>query len=335
MDTKNILHNLQNNALVKQAPLNETLAKLQDLHHQASDYIKQSKASNTWKAYKSDWHHFQSWCQDHKQISLPSSPSTVALYLSHCASTLRLKTATIQRRIVSISQYHIGQNYPDPCKTPEVKECWRGIRRSLGIAPTQKAPLVIDQLKDILRLIPNSLIGKRDRALLLVGFSGAFRRSEIVSLNYEDLEFTKQGVIVHLRRSKTDQLGEGRKVGLPFGHNTFSCPVTAIKDWLKASQIKQGALFLGVNRHSQLLQTRLTDRQVANVVKKYCKLLGLDAALFSGHSLRSGLATTAAIAGASERDIMKQTGHRNSAMVRRYIRDAEVFRDNVAGKIGL
>lgn len=333
MNTKNLLENLQNNALVKQPPSNSALSKLLDLHNQTSEYIKSAKAANTWRGYKSDWQHFFNWSKEHNLECLPSSPSTIAMYLAHCASTL--KTATIQRRIVAISQFHTGQHYSDPTKSPEVKECWRGIRRTKGIAQIQKSPILVDHLKNILQLIPNTLLGKRDRALLLVGFTSAFRRSEIVALNYEDLEFSREGVIVNLRKSKTDQMGEGRKVGLPYSRDPKQCPVIALKKWLEVAAIKEGAIFRGVNRHSQVLPGRLTDRQVANTVKKYCEQIGLDSTLFSGHSLRSGLATSAAIAGASERQIMAQTGHKNSAMVRRYIRNAEVFRDNVVSKIGL
>jgi integrase len=333
MNTKNILENLQNNALIKQTPSNSALSTLLDLHNQTSEYIKQAKSSNTWKAYKADWQDFLSWCNERQQLSLPASPATVAMYLSDRANTH--KTSSLQRRIASIAQMHIGNKLDDPTKSPEVKECWRGIRRTKGIAQTQKSPILVDHLKNILQLIPNTLLGKRDKALLLVGFTSAFRRSEIVALNYEDLEFSREGVIINLRKSKTDQMGEGRKVGLPYSRDSKQCPVIALKKWLELAAIKEGAIFRGVNRHSQVLPGRLTDRQVANTVKKYCEIIGLDSTLFSGHSLRSGLATSAAIAGASERQIMAQTGHKNSAMVRRYIRDAEVFRDNVVSKIGL
>jgi site-specific recombinase XerD len=328
-------NNIDDLSSTQTALVNQTLsiANLETLHHQTSEYIKQAKSSNTWKAYKTDWQDFLNWCNKHKQSSLPASPSTVAMYLTNRASTH--KTSSLQRRIASIAQMHIGNKLSDPTKSPEVRECWRGIRRSKGIAQTQKAPLLVDNVKEIIRLIPKTLIGQRDKALLLVGFTSAFRRSEIVALNVEDLEFTKQGLIIILRKSKTDQLGEGRKVGLPHSRDSKQCPVVSLKKWLEVAAIKQGAIFCGVNRHSQLLPGRLTDRQVANTVKKYCEQIGLDPTLFSGHSLRSGLATSAAIAGASERQIMQQTGHKNSAMVRRYIRDAEVFRDNVVSKIGL
>lgn len=314
-------------------PQTLSIAKLQALHDQTNNYIKHAKSNNTWKAYKSDWQDFLNWCNEHSLLSLPAMPSTIALYLSNCASILKI--SSIQRRIASIAQMHIGNKLDDPTKTPEVRETWRGIRRAKGVAQTQKSPILVDHIKEILSHIPNSLIGKRDKALLLIGFTSAFRRSELVSLDVTDLEFTRDGVVLNLRKSKTDQEGEGRKVGIPYSRNSKQCPVVSLKKWLEVAVIKDGAIFRGVNRHSQVLPGRLTDKQVTNTIKKYCELIGLDASLFSGHSLRSGLATSAAIAGASERQIMAQTGHKNSTMVRRYIRDAEVFRDNVVNKLGL
>lgn len=333
MDTKNILHNLQNNALVKQDPLSTTLAKLQDLHHQASDYIKQSKASNTWKAYKSDWHHFQVWCQDHKQISLPASPETITYYITSLATTY--KTSTIQRRLATIAQHHQGNGFDDPTKHILVKETWKGLRRAKGTSQTQKSPVLIDQLKQILFQLPKTTKGIRDKALLLIGLCCGFRRSELVSLNVDDLKFVREGLVITLRKSKTDQEQQGRDIALPYTNNKYLCPIHSLKDWLKASSIKEGAIFRSVNRHGQIMDSRLSDKAVSLIVKHYVGTLGLDSKLFAGHSLRAGLVTSLALAGLSESAISRQSGHKSSQMIKRYIRHANLFQDHPVTKLGL
>lgn len=333
MDTKNILDNLQNRALVKQDPLSTTLAKLTDLHHQATDYIRQSKSSNTWKAYKSDWQHFQVWCKDHQQISLPSSPETIVLYITSLASTHKI--STIQRRLASIAQHHQGNNFDDPTKTAVVKECWKGLRRAKGTSQTQKSPVLVEQLKEILFQLSKNAKGLRDRALLLIGLCAGLRRSELVSLNVEDIKFVREGMILTLRKSKTDQEQQGRDIGLPFSRNKYLCPIHSLKDWLKHSSIKSGALFRTVNRHQQILDSRLTSQSIALIVKEYVGHLGLDSKLFSGHSLRAGLVTSLALAGLSESAIMRQSGHKSSAVLRKYIRHSELFKDNAIDKLGL
>lgn len=333
MDTKNILDNLQNNALVRQDPLSTTLAKLTDLHQQATDYIRQSKSSNTWKAYKSDWQDFLSWCKDHQQISLPASPETIVLYITALASTH--KTSTIQRRLASIAQHHQGNGLNDPSKTALVKECWKGLRRSKGTSQTQKSPVLVEQLKQILFQLPKNTKGLRDRSLLLVGLCAGLRRSELVSLDVEDVRFVREGMIITLRKSKTDQEQQGRDIGLPYSRNKYLCPIHSLKDWLKLSNIKAGAIFRTVNRHQQILDSRLTSQSVALIVKEYVKDLGLDSKLFAGHSLRAGLVTSLALVGLSESQIMRQSGHRSSAVLRKYIRHSELFKDNAIDKLGL
>jgi integrase len=179
------------------------------------------------------------------------------------------------------------------------------------------------------------MIGARDRALILLGFAGAFRRSELVGLDVEDCAFGKDGLTVTLRRSKTDQEGAGRRIGIPFGSNPETCPVRTMQTWIERAGIGAGPLFRSINRHGQVQPGRLSGIDVARVVKKLAQRAGLDAAKYAGHSLRAGHATSAAIAGASERSIMNQTGHRSVQMVRRYIRDGSLFRENSAGKLGL
>jgi integrase len=217
----------------------------------------------------------------------------------------------------------------------------KGIRRTKGTAPTQKAAALIDDIRAMVDATDAGLIGLRDRALILLGFAGAFRRSELVGLDVDDCAFSKDGLTVNLRRSKTDQAGAGRKVGIPYGSNPSTCPVRNLNEWIERAGIMsgegepRGPLFRSINRHGQVQPGGLSGIDVARVVKKLATRAGLDAAKYAGHSLRAGHATSAAIAGASERSIMNQTGHRSVQMVRRYIRDGSLFRENSAGKLGL
>lgn len=334
MDTKNILGNLQNHALIKQTPLNETLAKLSDLHQQATNYITYSKSSATWKAYRSDWNHFNNWCQEHHFQALPSSPEVIVLYITSLASTH--KTSTIQRRLASVAQMHTGNNFDDPTKTTLVKETWKGIRRSKGIGQVGKNPLLVEELKKILFALPNTPKAIRDKSLLLVGLCCGFRRSELVSLNVEDIRFVREGMIITLRKSKTDQESMGRELAIPYAaKNPYLCPIKSLKDWLTLSKIRTGAIFRTINRHGQILDGRLTSQSVALLVKQYVGHLGLDSKLFSGHSLRAGLVTSLALAGLSESAIMRQSGHRSSAVLKKYIRHANLFQDHPLDKLGL
>jgi integrase len=183
--------------------------------------------------------------------------------------------------------------------------------------------------------LPEGSLGLRDRALLLIGFSGAFRRSELVALDVSDVAFNREGLVVTIRRSKTDQESAGRKIGIPYGSNPATCPIRSLQDWLERSGIHEGPLFRPINRHGRMASVRLSGGAVAEIVKRYVEAVGLDATTFAGHSLRSGLATSAAMAGASERAIMAQTGHRSVNTVRRYIRDGSLFRENAVAVVGL
>jgi integrase len=216
-----------------------------------------------------------------------------------------------------------------------VRNTLKGIRRTLGTAPAQKAPTLTDDIRAMIAATDAGAIGARDRALVLLGFAGAFRRSELVGLDAEDCAFGKDGLTVTLRRSKVDQEGAGRKVGIPYGANPETCPVRTMRAWIEAAAISGGPLFRSINRHGHVQPGRLSGIDVARVVKKLAQRAGLDSAKYAGHSLRAGHATSAAIAGASERSIMNQTGHRSVQMVRRYIRDGSLFRENSAGKLGL
>jgi integrase len=300
---------------------------------QAREFIRASKAESTLRGYRSDWRNFVAWCEWHNVCPLPALPEVVASYIAECAS--HLKVGSIQRRLNAIAEAHKAVGLDSPTSAGMVRNTLKGIRRSLGTAPAQKAPALTDDIRAMVGVCDAGLIGLRDRALILLGFAGAFRRSEVVGLDLGDLDFGKDGLTVHLRRSKTDQDGKGRKIGIPYGSNPDTCPVRVLQSWLQAAGLAEGPAFLTINRHGQMLGSRLAAADVARVVKKLALRAGPDPARYAGHSLRAGHATSAAIAGASERSIMNQTGHRSVQMVRRYIRDGSLFRENSAGKLGL
>jgi len=299
----------------------------------AREFARQSKAENTLRGYRGDWKDFCRWCGQRELCPLPASPETVAAYIAECAG--RLKVGSIQRRLNAIAEAHKAVGIDSPTSAGMVRNTIKGIRRTLGTAAVQKAAALTDDIRAMLSATDAGLIGVRDRAMILLGFAGAFRRSELVGLDLEDCSFSKDGLTITLRRSKTDQDGAGRKIGIPFGSNPETCPVRTVQAWMDESGITTGPLFRSITRHGRLRPGRLAGIDVARVVKKLAKRAGLDAAKYGGHSLRSGHATSAAIAGATERSIMAQTGHRSVQMVRRYIRDGSLFRENSAGKLGL
>jgi site-specific recombinase XerD len=308
-------------------------ADIVPLPEQVREYIRASKAENTLRGYQSDWRDFCGWCEARGLGPLPASAETVATYIAECAG--RLKVGSIQRRLNAIAEAHKAVGMESPTHHSTVTNTMKGIRRTLGRAPVQKAATLTDDIRAMVNATDAGIIGARDRALVLLGFAGAFRRSERVGLVAEDCAFGKDGLTVTLRRSKVDQEGIGRKIGIPYGSNPETCPVRVLMGWLELATIITGPLFRSINRHGQVQAGRLSDIDVARVVKKLAERAGLDAAKYAGHSLRAGHATSAAIAGASERSIMNQTGHRSVQMVRRYIRDGNLFRENSAGKLGL
>jgi site-specific recombinase XerD len=305
------------------------LVTIQDAHEKAREYVSHSKAESTLRAYRSDWNDFSTWCSISGLTSLPATPETVALYLASKAD--QLKPSTLGRRLAAISKAHqaAGHESPASMRHAAVSEVFKGIKRTKGTAQARKAPLLVAQLIRALATMRTDLVGLRDRALLLIGFSGAFRRSELVALDVADVEVGEDGITVALRRSKTDQEGAGRKVGIPRGSSPETCPVRALRAWMDAAKVAEGPLFRSVNRHGQV-GGRLSAKHVAISVKQAAAAISLDAKAFAGHSLRAGLVTSAAIAGRSDRSIMNTTGHRSVAMVQRYVRDASLFRDNAA-----
>jgi len=300
---------------------------------QAREFARHSKAANTLRGYRTDWRDFCQWCEGQQQVPLPASAEAVAAYIAECAGDL--KVGSVQRRLNAIAEAHKATGHESPTTAGIVRATLKGIRRTLGIGHVQKAAALTADIRAMVEMTDAGLIGVRDRALILLGFAGAFRRSELVSLDVADLAFSRDGLTVTLRRSKTDQEGEGRKIGVPYGSNPNTCPVRTLQAWLEQGAIANGPVFPSLTRHGHVQTASLTPGDVARIVKKLAQRAGLDPAKYAGHSLRAGHATSAAIAGASERSIMNQTGHRSVQMVRRYIRDGSLFRENSAGKLGL
>lgn len=312
-----------------------SVGQRENLSQRIRDYIEQSKAENTRRGYQSDWYHFSTWCEAQSVSNLPCLPETVAYYLSDLVER-GYKVSTLQRRLSSIAIAHKTAGYPSPLEDAGLRTVWRGIRKELGTAPQGKKPLFTTDIKNMINNLKlDTLSGLRDRALILVGFAGGFRRSELVALDVDDIEFQREGLIILIRRSKTDQTGEGRKIGIPYGSQLKTCPVRGLQDWLSASLITNGPLFRKVNKGDWVEPRRLSDKSVANIIKRMAESIGADPAQYAGHSLRAGFATSSAAAGANERDIMRQTGHKSVVTVRRYIRDGEIFRENAASRLGL
>ena len=298
--------------------------------------LKSSKANNTIKAYKSDFKDFSLFCIKHNLESMPSNPNTVSLYLTSLSKT-DAKISTLRRRLVSIGVIHKFKGHYLDTKHPIIVENLLGIRRTKGSFQKGKKPLLINHLNKIIEVInkDNTPIIKklRDKSLILIGFSGGFRRSEIISIDYQDLEFVEEGLKIMVKRSKTDQYGEGYLKGIPYFSNEMLCPVRTLKDWIDISKINTGPIFRKFNKGFNLSNLRLTDQTIALVIKNYLNKAGLDSKNYSGHSLRSGFASVTAEAGADERSIMAMTGHKTTQMVRRYIREANLFKNNALNKI--
>ncbi|WP_027142933.1 site-specific integrase [Mesorhizobium sp. WSM3626] len=287
--------------------------------------ISASLSDGTKRGYQNDIAHFEDWGG-----IVPAPPETVAAYLAELSATYR--TATIVRRVTALSKAHDAIGAPNPTKSEIVRATMRGIKRTLGTATKEAKPVLREDLFQMLERMGDGAKDIRDKALLLLGFAGAFRRSELVGLDIADIEHVRQGIVVTLRRSKTDQIGAGRKIGIPFGRSKW-CPVKHLTEWLDQAKIETGPLFRGVNRHGYVAEQRLSGEAVCIIVKQRAEAAGFDPGGYSGHSLRAGLATSAAMAGASAWKIRAQTGHASDAMLARYIRDGDMFTSNAAGAV--
>jgi len=305
--------------------MNELVTDLKSLEIETLKNLKNSKASNTLRAYQADFKDFSKFCTKNGLNSMPTEPKILSIYLTHLAT--HSKFSTLKRRIASISEIHKMKGHYLDTKHPIIMENLHGIKRLTGTNQKSKKPILINDLKSIINKIDEiSLPDKkkiRDKAIILIGFSGGFRRSELVNIDFEDIEFVSEGVKIFVKRSKTDQSGEGMIKAIPFFENEYFCPVRKLKNWIDFSEIKTGKIF------------DISDKSVALIIKKYASLTGLDANRYGGHSLRSGFATSAAESGAEERNIMAMTGHKTTQMVRRYIQEANLFKNNALNKIKL
>ena len=305
--------------------MNDLITNIKNLELETIKNLKNSKSANTLRAYQSDYKDFSLFCSKNGFQVMPTQPKILALYLTHLSSFS--KYSTLKRRLASIAILHKTKGHYIDTKHPIIIENLMGIKRRNGTNQKGKKPILINDLKKIIDAISqlNEKNNKkiRDKALILIGFSGGFRRSELVNIEYEDIDFVSEGIKIFIKKSKTDQSGEGMIKAIPYFDNQKFCPVIAIKNWIELINLKSGKIF------------NISDKNVALIIKKYANLAGLDSEKYAGHSLRSGFATSAAEAGAEERNIMTMTGHKSTEMVRRYIKDANLFKNNALNKIKL
>ena len=316
--------------------MNELITDIKALQDQTLNNLKSSRANNTIRAYRSDFKDFSFFCAKNSLKTFPTDSKIVALYLTYLSSK-GAKISTLKRRLVSLGVIHKLKGHYLDTKHPIIIENLMGIKRKIGSFQQGKKPILINQLKSIINVIGNEKTKEikkiRDKTLILIGFGGGFRRSELVSIDYNDIELVPEGVKIVIRRSKTDQFGEGMVKGLPYFSNQNYCPVLHLKKWLEISNIKSGPLFRRFSKSSKLSENRLTDQSVALLLKNYLDVAGIENKNYSGHSLRSGFATVSAESGADERSIMAMTGHKTTQMVRRYIKEANLFKNNALNKI--
>ena len=320
--------------------MNELITDIKALHEETLNNLKNSKANNTIRAYKSDFRDFGGFCTKNGLKSLPADPKVVSLYLTYL-STKDAKMSTLRRRLVSIGVIHRLKGHYLDMKHPIIIENLMGIKRKKGSYQKGKKPILINHLKLMIDAIDKDISDEtgirklRDKTIILLGFAGGFRRIELISIDFEDLEFVSEGVKIFIRKSKTDQFGEGMIKGLPYFTSQKYCPVWHLKKWLEISEIKSGPIFRRFSKGLNLGKNRLTDQSVALFLKKHLSNAGIENKNYSGHSLRSGFATVTAESGADERSIMAMTGHKTTQMVRRYIKEANLFKNNALNKIKL
>tara|TARA_B100001248_G_scaffold26430_1_gene17279 strand:+ start:781 stop:1695 length:915 start_codon:yes stop_codon:yes gene_type:complete len=302
--------------------MSNIVTNVKNLELETIKNLKNSKAHNTLRAYQADFNDFSNFCKTNNFSTLPTDPKIVALYLTHLSSSC--KFSTLKRRLASIKVIHkLKGNYID-IKHPIISENLMGIKRKLGVKQMSKKPILLNDLKLIIQAIDdekNEFKKIQNKALILIGFAGGFRRSELVSIEYDDVDFVNEGVKINIKKSKTDQIGIGMTKAIPYFKNTKFCPVVSLKEWINYAKINSGRIF------------KISDKTVALIIKKYALISGLDHSKYAGHSLRSGFATSTAETGADERSIMAMTGHKTTQMVRRYIQEANLFKNNALNKI--
>ena len=302
--------------------MSNIVTNVKNLELETIKNLKNSKAHNTLRAYQADFSDFSNFCKTNNFSSLPTDPKIVALYLTHLSSSS--KFSTLKRRLASIKVIHKLKGHYIDTKHPIISENLMGIKRKLGVKQISKKPILLNDLKLIIQAITdekNEFKKIQNKALILIGFAGGFRRSELVSIDYDDVDFVNEGVKINIKKSKTDQIGIGMIKAIPFFENTKFCPVVSLKEWINFAKINSGRIF------------KISDKSVALIIKKYALISGLDHSKYAGHSLRSGFATSTAETGADERSIMAMTGHKTTQMVRRYIQEANLFKNNALNKL--
>ena len=307
---------------------NQNVEQNEKLSAKSKRRMQKSKSFNTIKSYASDWNDFADWCEHHQTASLPAEPETIVNYINDLADNA--KANTVSRRVTAISENHIAAGYKrdNPAHSGLVRNAMSAIRREKGTFQHGKAPILLETLYLIADGFGTDEASIRDKALLLLGFAGAFRRSELVALTVEDVSFSAEGMVVFIGKSKGDQLGKGSYIGIPYAPDKEICAVRALRAWLSLSGIKKGPLFRPFKRNHELRDTQLSDKSVALIVKKYIKRAGLSEKDFAGHSLRRGFATSAAQHDVDALTIMRQTRHKSEKMVHRYIEQGNIFKDN-------
>jgi integrase len=309
------------------------LGALAPVMEQTREYLRNSKAESTQRAYRNDWKAWKAWCDTYAFQCLPSTPERVAMYLTNLADTGK-KAATITRRLTAISQITGAAGFESPTKNELVRSVLKGIRRKIGTAQEGKSALTAADLKEIVARLPKTLIGVRDKALLCVAWASACRRSETVAFNFEDIEWVNEGVCLIIRRAKNDQEGRGRKLAIPILPHSDCCAVAALREWLAVSGITEGPIFRPVRLGQRIEAKRLSGFAVARIIKKRLPP-GRDITRYSGHSTRVGFVTSACAGGASLKAVMNQTGHKSIEMVLRYSREASLFKHHALSACGL
>ncbi len=299
------------------------ISNIKSLELETIKNLRNSKSQNTLRAYQSDYNDFSLFCSINGFQAMPTQPKILALYITHLSSFS--KYSTLKRRLASISILHKTKGHYIDTKHPVIMENLMGIKRINGSNQKGKKPLLINDLKVLIKAIDQSKENDkrkiRDKALILIGFSGGFRRSELVDIDFADIDFVPEGVKIFVKRSKTDQSGEGMTKAIPYFDSENYCPVKTLKKWIEINDFQEGRIF------------NISDKSVALIIKKYANHAGLDSHKYAGHSLRSGFATSTAESGAEERSIMAMTGHKSTEMVRRYIKESNLFKNNALNKI--
>jgi site-specific recombinase XerD len=337
------------------------LRELQESLSRVEDFASKAQAENTTRAYASDLEDFRHWCDRMEREWMPATPKTVGLYLGARAEELSL--ATLERRLAAIASVHKEEGHSSPASVAEgpLRKIWKGIVREKTRRQDGAPPLLVEDLRSIIEHLPRysasgdgptgelTLTSLRDRALLLVGWAGALRRSELVALRAEDIQFIEgEGVNIYVRKAKADQEGEGLVKGLPYGSSRETCPVTALRQWLQAAERQlgetsegsskgpfEGDIFRRFYRGESIGPEAMTAQHVSTVLKRHAESAGLDPEEYSAHSLRAGFITQAIRAGKAERRVKEHSGHSSWETFNRYVEEAGTFQDNPAEDIGL